>query len=99
MFCGEVRGKAFEDAELGGECAAVVHVDLVFAGPVEGLAFEDLEAFEIDFVFFVEVQVFAWEVAADNANHFDGSKKAGGNSGVAGAAAEQAGIFRVRRFD
>ena len=93
VLLGKVRGELLEHAQLGGERAAVVHVDLVFAGPVEGLARLDLEARQVDAVLLVERDILLGEILADHAHEVDRGEEAGRDGGVAGRAAEEPGIF------
>lgn len=92
----QARGERFEDAEFGFERPAIVHVHFVFAGPMESFAGSDLQAFEIDFVLFVERDVVLWEIFTDDADEFDGSEEARGDGGMAGGTAEQARVLRIR---
>jgi hypothetical protein len=50
MRAGQFRGERLEHAQFGQQRAAVVHVDLVFAGPVEGLARLDLQSRKVNAV-------------------------------------------------
>ena len=66
---------------------------------MERFAGRDLQTFEIDFVLFVERDVVLGEIFADDADEFDRREKARGHGGVAGGTAEQARVFRIRRFE
>lgn len=95
----KARGESFKDAEFGDERAAIIHIDFVFAGPVEGFAGDDLETFEVDLMFAIEADIIFWEIVADNPDELDGGEKAGGDSGVAGGAAEKARVEGAGGFD
>jgi hypothetical protein len=58
-----------------------------------------LEAFEVDFVASIEREIRRGEVFADDANQSGWGKKAGGDGGMAGGAAEETRIFGVRSFN
>jgi len=92
---GQGRSEGFKHAELGQQRAAIVHVGLVFARPVKGFAWKHLEPGQINAMALVELQIFFREVIADDADEFDGTEKAGGDSGVAGRAAERRDFRRL----
>ena len=60
---------------------------------------QNLQAFEVNFVPPVKLEVFLRKILADDADQFDRAEKARGHGGMAGRAAEQARVFRVRSFD
>ena len=92
----QARGERFEYAEFGLERAAIVHVQLIFAGPMECFAGRDLQTFEVDLVLFVERDVVLREIFTDDADEFDGREKARGDGGMTGGTAEQARVLRIR---
>ena len=93
------RGReGLEHAQLGQQRAAVVHVHLVFARPMKGFAGQNLQAFEVNFVPAIKLEVFLGKILADHADQFDRAEKARGDGGVAGRAAQQARVFRLREF-
>ncbi|SRR6266704_163489 len=96
---GQGRGEGFENAKLGEERATVVHVDLVLAGPMEGFAGQNLEAFEVNAMAVIELDVSPGKIVADNANEFDGTEETGSHGGMAGGAAEEARVLAFGSFD
>src|ERR1043166_1282828 len=96
---GQMRGETFKHAQLSGEGAAVVHVQLVFAGPMEGFAGLDLESVKVDAMAAIELDVALGKVLPDDADELDGSEETGGDGGVTGGTAEEAGVLGMRGFD
>ena len=60
---------------------------------MESLAFQNLQAFNIDFMLFIEADVLFRKIVPDHAHHFYRSKKAGRDRSVTCAASEQARVF------
>src|SRR5436190_18415006 len=99
MRFGQRRRKRFENPQLGQQGAAVVHVELVFAGPVESLAGENLQAVQLNAMPAVELDVSFREIFTDDANKFYRAEKAGGNCRVARGTAEQTRVFGFWGFN
>jgi len=95
----QLRSERFEHAQLGGESAAVVHVQFIFAGPMKRFAGQLLQTLKINAVAVVELDVFLGEILADDADEFYGREKTRRHRRMAAGTAEQPGIFRVRSFD
>jgi len=93
------RSESLKDTKLGQQRPAIVHVDFVFAGPVKRFAGKNLQAFEINVMALVKLEVTFWKIVADDSDEFDWTEKAGGNRGVAGRTAQQTRIFSFWRFD
>ena len=91
--------EGLEHAQLGQQRPAVVHVRLVFAGPVKRFSGQDLEAAQVNFVPAIKLDVFFRKILADNADQFDRREEARGDGGMAGGAAEQARVFPGGSFD
>ena len=66
---------------------------------MESFARQSLQTFEINFVAAIKFDVFLGKILADAANEFHRRKKTRRDRRMAGRAAEQAWIFRVRSFD
>src|SRR6267142_3961195 len=94
-----MRRERFEDAKLGQERLAIIHVHLVFARPVKGLARFHLETVQIDFVFAIEVEVALWEIVADNSHHFNRREERRRDGGMTGGTTEEFRIFGGRSLD
>src|SRR5438552_3845151 len=76
---GQGGSEGFEDAKLGQECAAIVHVGLVFTRPMKCFPGQDLQPIEIDAMAFVKLNVTFREIFSDNADQFHRAEKAGGH--------------------
>ena len=96
---GQARGEAFKHPQFRRQRPAIIHVDFIFAGPMERFARRDLQSFQINFVFAVKVQVRLGEILPHHAHQPDGREKAGREGRVAGRAAQQARVFRLGSFD
>ena len=96
---GQGGHEGFEHAKFGCKRTAVVHVHFVLAGPVEGLAGGKFEAGEVNSMMPVKLEVAFGKVGADDAHEIDGGEEAGRDGGVAGRAAEQAGILGLGGLD
>src|SRR6266850_2761803 len=92
-------GERFENTQFRQKRPAVIHIDLVFARPMEGLAWQNLETFEINPVSLIEPNVTLWKIVTHNADELDRAEEARGHGGMAGRAAEQTRIFCFRCFD
>ena len=99
MRGGQRGQEGFEHAEFGGNCAAVIHVDLVFAGPMKGFAIRDFQSREVNAVAAVKLEVALGKIPAHDADEVDGGEEAGGDGRVAGGATEQARIAGLGGFD
>ena len=55
---------------------------------MKGFSRQNLEAFEVNAMAFVKLEVLFGKILADNADQFDGAKETGGDRGMAGRAAE-----------
>jgi len=94
------RGReGLEDAQLSLERAPAVHVFLVFARPVERLAFADLQPVEVDAVPPVELEVAFGEIVANDADQSHGREKARRDRRVTGRSAQQARVFGLWGLD
>jgi hypothetical protein len=58
--------EGLEHAEFGQQRAAVVHVRLVFARPVKRFAGQNLQAFQVNFVPAIKLEVFLGKILADD---------------------------------
>ena len=96
---GQLRQELLQHAELGGDGAAVVHVDFVFAGPMERLAIGDFQPREVNAVTAVKVEVAFREIPAHDADEVDGREETGGDGGVTGGPAEQSRVAGLGGFD
>src|SRR3989442_15841386 len=91
-------GEALEYAQLSGEGAAVVHVQLVFSGPMEGLAGPELEAGEGNSMAAIELDIALGKVLPNDADELDRAEKTRGDGGVAGGNPQQGGGFGMGGF-
>ena len=66
---------------------------------MKGLAGENLEAFEIDAVTFVELDIPFRKILADYADEFYRAEETRGNGGMAGGTAEETRVFGFGSFD
>jgi hypothetical protein len=60
---------------------------------VKRFAGQNLQAFQVNFVPAIQLDVFFGEILADDADQFHRAKKARGDGGVAGRTAEQTRVF------
>ena len=95
----QIRRERLEHAQLRRERAALVHVHLVFARPVERLARLHLQAREVEPMALVERGVFLREILANDADEIHVAEKAGRDRRVAGGTAEQPRVGSLRGFD
>jgi len=66
---------------------------------MKGLAGQLVKALKAQAVPAIEVEVFAGKILADSTNEMGLCEKARGDGSVTGGAAQETGVFRVRRFD
>src|SRR6185436_7354402 len=79
--------KRFKHPQFSNEGAPIVHVQFVLSGPMKGFAGQNLQAFEIDAMAFVKLQIALGKIVTNDADEIDRAKKARGHCGVAGRTA------------
>ena len=88
-----------EHAQFREQRPAIVHVHLIFARPMEGLARQDLQAGQVNLMALIELEVLLGKVFTHHAHQAHGAEKARRHAGVTGGTAQQSRIFRRRRFN
>ena len=88
-----------EHVQLGRQRRALVHILAVAAGPEKRLALGVLQAREINLAAAKNGFVLGGEILADDGDQPDGREMAGGQSKIAGGAAEGAVNLSVRGFN
>src|SRR5437016_887508 len=89
----------FKNTQLRQKRPAIVHINLVFAGPMESLAGQNLKTFEINSMPVIKLNVTLGKIVTDHADELDGAEEARGHGGMAGRAAEQTRVFSFRGLD
>jgi len=82
-----------EHVQLDAAGIARIEVPMIFAGPAEGLAFDDLQSGEVDVAACEIIDVFLWEIVSDDAHEVYAGEETGADRSVTGRAAEQVGVF------
>src|SRR5215831_6875544 len=99
MSFGESRVERLEHAQFRQQRLAIVHIQLVFARPMESLAGQNLQTFQVNPMPFVELDVALREIVADNTDQLDRAEKTGRDRRMTGRAAKKAWVFSLRSPD
>src|SRR5439155_572841 len=72
---GQIGGEGFKHAQLGRQRPAVVHIDFVLAGPMEGLSRRQLQSAKVDAMAAVKLDVAPKKSSPTMPTSLTGAKK------------------------